>query len=214
MFIGHYGVSLAVKKKENRIPLWMLFVAVQWVDILFFSFVLVGIEHLRFVPGITAYNSFDLYHMPYTHSLVGSLACSILFGLGAAAFLGKRIPFLRAALWLSIAGFSHFFLDLPMHIPDLQLAPGSDLKFGFGLWNHFYLSMAVEALVLIAGLWFFGAKKRNIRFWALFAILAIMLVATPFMPLPSDPTEAAATALLGYALFAFLAYWAEPDVVS
>ena len=37
MFIGHYAVGFVLKKKSPEIPLWMLFVAVQFVDILAFK---------------------------------------------------------------------------------------------------------------------------------------------------------------------------------
>ena len=73
MFVGHYGVSFAVKAVDRRIPLWLLFIAVQFVDVLWGVFVLLGIERVRIVPGITASNPFDLYYMPYTHSLVASV---------------------------------------------------------------------------------------------------------------------------------------------
>jgi hypothetical protein len=73
MFVGHYGVAFAVKTERNKIPLWVLFVAVQLLDFLWAPFVLLGIEKVRFVPGITATNALDLYYMPYTHSLIGAL---------------------------------------------------------------------------------------------------------------------------------------------
>jgi hypothetical protein len=81
MFVGHYGVSFAAKRAEPTIPLWVLFLAVQLLDILWAPFVLVGIEKARIVPGFTASNPFDLYYMPYTHSLVGALLWSCAGGL-------------------------------------------------------------------------------------------------------------------------------------
>ena len=71
MFVGHYGPSLAIKASRNSIPLWVLFVAVQLLDACWSIFVLLGVEKVRIVPGITATNPLDLYYMPYTHSLIG-----------------------------------------------------------------------------------------------------------------------------------------------
>jgi hypothetical protein len=48
MFVGHYGVAFAVKTPRNKIPLWVLFVAVQLLDCLWAPFVLLGIEKMRF----------------------------------------------------------------------------------------------------------------------------------------------------------------------
>ena len=42
MFVGHYGVAFAVKTPRNKIPLWVLFVAVQLLDCLWAPFVLPG----------------------------------------------------------------------------------------------------------------------------------------------------------------------------
>jgi hypothetical protein len=56
--------------------LWLLFIAVQLIDVLWSIFALLGIEKVRIVPGITASNALDLYYMPYTHSLLGVLCWS------------------------------------------------------------------------------------------------------------------------------------------
>ena len=34
MFVGHYGVSLAAKKADNRLSLWWLFLGAQFLDVL------------------------------------------------------------------------------------------------------------------------------------------------------------------------------------
>lgn len=118
MFIGHYGPSFVVKSWKKSIPLWVLFLIVQGVDVLWAIFVLLGIEKARIVPGITATNPLDLYYVPYTHSLVGSILWSI------AAIIVYRSS--KATSW-SVAGivgvsvFSHWIFDLLVHRPDLPL---------------------------------------------------------------------------------------------
>ena len=98
MFIGHYGPAYAIKAIRPTIPLWLLFVAVQLVDVGWALLVLLGVEKVRIVPGITASNPLDLYYMPYTHSL----AAAALWA-GAAIVLGKLLPGVRtwpAAAWV------------------------------------------------------------------------------------------------------------------
>jgi hypothetical protein len=56
MFVGHYGVSFAVKKRDPALPLSVLFLAVQLLDVAWAPFVLLGIEKVRIVPGITRSN--------------------------------------------------------------------------------------------------------------------------------------------------------------
>src|SRR2546427_7880327 len=104
MFVGHYGVSFAAKKADPSIPLWVLFIAVQLLDVLWAPFVLLGIEKVRIVPGITASNPLDLYYMPYTHSLVAATGWSVV------AFLAYRLTVrsapTRAAVIVGVAVFS------------------------------------------------------------------------------------------------------------
>jgi len=72
VFVGHYGVSLAAKRWAPRLSLGWLFLAVQALDLLFATFVLAGVEKMAIVPGFTAYNPYDLFFMPYSHSLLGA----------------------------------------------------------------------------------------------------------------------------------------------
>jgi len=41
--------------------------------------IMTGIEKLRIVPGFTEANALDLYYMPYTHGLPGSIVLSHLW---------------------------------------------------------------------------------------------------------------------------------------
>src|SRR5437899_5173687 len=116
MFIGHYGVSFAAKRFTPRTSLGWLFLAVQLLDVLFAIFVLAGIEKLRIVPGFTEYNAYDLYYMPYSHSLIGALGWSAAAGVLVLALGGQR-----SSLWVAAAVFSHFLLDVPMHTPDMPI---------------------------------------------------------------------------------------------
>ena len=52
--------------------------------------VLLGIEKLRIVTGFTQANPLDLYYMPYTHSLPGSIVLSLILG-GIVATFTKQI---------------------------------------------------------------------------------------------------------------------------
>jgi hypothetical protein len=86
-------------------------------------FVLLGIEKVRIVPGITASNALDLYYMPYTHSLAGVLCWSAL-----AYVVCQLVPSLRSVrtgLIVAAAVFSHWILDLIVHRHDLALMTAS-----------------------------------------------------------------------------------------
>jgi hypothetical protein len=56
---GIYAVSFVAKSLKPSVPLWLLFLAVQLVDVFWAIFVLFGIEGARVVPGITPINPID-----------------------------------------------------------------------------------------------------------------------------------------------------------
>ena len=77
MFLGHYGVALALKRKEPTVSLGTLFIACQLVDILWGAFLVLGWEHVRILPDDNPLLTFQFYDYPITHSLVGALASSL-----------------------------------------------------------------------------------------------------------------------------------------
>src|SRR5712692_6893377 len=110
MFVGHYGPSFAAKALKKSIPLWVLFVAVQLLDVFWSIFVLLGIEKVRIVPGITKTNPLDLYFMPYTRSLEGAAVWAL--AAGVVYWLFRRVDGWAAPAVVSAAVFSHWILDL------------------------------------------------------------------------------------------------------
>ena len=45
----HYSVALAARRTTVDLPLWVWFIAVQWLDLGFMTFVLLGVEKVRIV---------------------------------------------------------------------------------------------------------------------------------------------------------------------
>lgn len=210
MFIGHYGVAFAAKTVAPRVPLGVYFIAVQLLDVLFATFVFVGIERMRIVPGFTQYNPYVLYFMPYTHGLVGSLGWSLVSG--TAWYLARRRG--REALVVAGAVFSHFILDVPMHTRDMPLLGDNSYKMGLGLWNHWEWALALELITLLGGwaLWMYwrGPSDRPRPREIVFLVALVLLtLATPFMPAPGSSTAFGVQALVAYFLFAAIAQMTE-----
>ncbi len=159
MFVGHYGPSFAVKAVDKSIPLWLLFIAVQFVDVLWGIFVLLGIEKVRIVPGITSTNPLDLYYMPYTHSLVAAIVWSGIVDV-AYRFLPKVGSWAKGGL-VAAAVLSHWVLDLLVHRPDLPLYDDA-AKVGFGLWNYPVLAFLLEATLLFVGMFMQLSQWRQV----------------------------------------------------
>src|SRR6267143_5005844 len=202
MFVGHYCVSFAAKRGDKTIPLWVLFLAVQLLDVFWSIFVLSGLEKVRIAPGITASNPLDLYYMPYTHSLLAATGWLVV------AFLVYRA--LRpgpggAAAIVGVAVFSHWVLDFLVHRPDLPLYDNT-AKVGLGLWNFPVVAFGLEAVLLFGGMWLYfrlGTARRMAMLVFGLAMLAIQTYVFFGPPPPSDKA-AAATALVSYAVFAVI----------
>jgi hypothetical protein len=212
MFVGHYGVSFAAKRVERRVPLWVWFIAVQWLDVIWSVLVLMGTEKLRITPGFTEANALDLYYMPYTHGLPGSIVLSLVFGGIVALFTtGNRGT---TILLVAAASFSHWVLDLVVHTPDLPLYDNT-AKVGFGLWRHVAFSFPLEIIVLVLGAWFyarmttFASAKGKYVFWGFVIFLAAVQVYANFGPPPSSPQAMAVTALAFCFVLALLAAWVD-----
>src|SRR5258706_840984 len=144
MFVGHYGVSFLAKRSDDSIRLWVLFVAVQLLDVVWAPLVLLGVEKVRIVSGFTATNPLDLYYMPYTHSLVAALVWSVA---AAGAYHLLRRATTRTSFLIGLAVFSHWILDFVVHRPDLPLYDNT-AKVGLGLWDHRALAFCLEAAVV------------------------------------------------------------------
>jgi hypothetical protein len=209
MFIGHWAPALIAAAHPKAPKLGTLFIAAQLVDLGFFSLMLLGVEKMRVVPGISVMNPMDLYHMPYTHSLLGSAVWAAGFAAIIYAFTKNRTG---AAVGGAVV-LSHWFLDLAVHVPDLTLW-GSPPKLGFGLWNYPAIEMPLELGLTFGALFYFMLRTRAIAGTARLAIglLAILLLTVQmvnwFGPPPGEPSAGAAVTVLGtYLLMSAVAAW-------
>lgn len=196
MFIGHWAPALVIAARPRAPGIAVLFIAAQLVDWAFFALLLLGVEHMRFSPGISVMNPMDLYHMPYTHSLLGSAVFAAVFaGLIWLASKDRAAALLGGAVVLS-----HWLLDLLVHVPDLTLA-GSPPKLGFGLWNHPWIEIPLELGITFGALWFYARARRPApaRFFVLGAVMALLQAVNWFGPVEAEVTT-------GTVLLAFFAF--------
>ncbi len=213
MFVGHYAAALALKKFEKRASLGVLFLAVQFVDILFFPLVLLGVERMNIVENFTQSTHFQLEYMPYTHSIIGSLFWA---GVAYALFRWLIVKKNSVAMVVALAIFSHWLFDLVVHTPDLPLWSDTSLKLGFGLWNNAIATYALEAILLVSALWLYlrstsatsAVGRYGISVFVVFLLL--VNVVNIFGPLQGDSKLVLAiSALTSYFLFAAVAFWLD-----
>jgi len=213
MFVGHYAAGMALKKYEKRASLGVLFLAVQFVDILFFPFVLLGIERINIVENFTQSTHFELEYMPFTHSLVGSLFWA---AFAYVVFRWVVVKQQGVALVVALAVFSHWLFDLIMHTPDLPIWNDASLKLGLGLWNNSIAAYSLEAGLLIGALWLYlkstTATSRVGKYgMSIFVVFLLLInIANIFGPLEGDSKVVlAVAALAAYFLFAAVAFWLD-----
>lgn len=210
MFLGHYGIAFAAKRAAPRTSLGATFFAAQFLDELWPILLLAGIERVRIVPGLMAANVLDFEWYPYSHSLATALLWGVLIGL---AYFGLR-RYARGAWIVGALVVSHWFLDVPMHRPDLPLYPGSRVLVGLGMWNSVPLTLVVELALYAGGLAVYlrdtRARDRIGRWglWAMVALLAVFFIGGTFGGAP--PSEhALAVTTLGLWLFVPWGWWID-----
>jgi hypothetical protein len=216
MFLGHYGVALALKRAEPKVSLGTLFLAVQLADLLWSAFLLLGWERARIVPGYTPVTPLEFLSYPISHSLVAA----ILWAIAAAALYYSwptrdTARHWQAAALVGFAVFSHYPVDILVHLPDLPLAGQDSPKLGLGLWNYPTATILAELFVFIAGLVIyvaFGSHRHPVRTPRL-TLVALLLVGTYFAslygPLPPNMTTVAVSDILFVLAIAALAAWAD-----
>ncbi len=211
MFVGHFAPAFIAATARKAPPLAMLMVGTQLIDFGFFTFALLGIEHFRMVPGITASNWLDLYDMPYTHSLLGTGVWAA--GFAALVWLVWRSA--AAALLAAAAVLSHWLLDLLVHRPDLTLA-GSPPLLGLGLWDLPLVEKPLELALIYGALAFYVWRTRPVSpraRWAL-GVLAVVLALVQSIDWFGARTTVVdaslpLTALFAYVLISALGVWLQ-----
>ncbi len=212
MFLGHFAASLAAKKIDRKISLGTLFLAGQFIDLLWPIFLLAGFEHVRIDPGNTPFTPLNFVEYPYTHSLLAVVVWSVV--VGSIYFLLRRR--VRGAVVLGALVASHWFLDFLMHRPDLPLAPGAMTFVGLGLWYSPLWTIIIEGALFIGAVVLYAGSTRSLNakgrygFWSLIAFLVLVYVGNILGPPP--PSEAA-VGWVGLTLWALVpwAYWVDKN---
>ena len=210
MFIGHFGAGLAAKSADDNPSLGTFFIAAQFLDLLWPVLLLLGLERVEVDPGNTAITPLNFVSYPISHSLLGVVGWSALFGLVYYAIRKQG----KTALLLGGTVLSHWVLDLLVHRPDLPLEPWGGEKVGFGLWNEPVAAVTVELLIFGAGIWLYVRSTRAankigvLAMWALFAFLGLVYAMNLLGP---PPPSAAPIPYMGLAMWIIVAwgYWVD-----
>ena len=216
MFIGHFGVGLALKRADKTLSLGLLFIAVQLSDLIYGVTLLTGVEKISIIASANPLTSAKYIFYPYSHNLVATLLWA---GLVALIFLiapfKSNLPKSKTALVMATAVLSHFVLDVIAHNPDMDLLGNGIYKIGLGLWNYPFASYIVEALLLITGLWIYLRSTKSKDFsgkygMPVLSVILLILNAVSTFGLPQTNIEYfAITMLVVYLSTIVVAFWLD-----
>ncbi|HKK12647.1 MAG TPA: hypothetical protein VJ945_07430 [Flavobacteriaceae bacterium] len=207
MFIGHFGLGLASKKISKFPSLAIMFIAAQFLDLLWPILVLLKIETFSIEVGNTKLTPLNFEHYPYSHSLFMAVVWGLLFGITYFLFTKHR----KGSVLLGGLVVSHWVLDFIVHGPDLPLSPFSDLKVGLGLWNYPAFAIILEFGIFLLGTFLYYSvtkPKRKIAFWLLIAFFITVHLMNLLGPPPPSVEAVAWSANLMW-IFVIWAWWIE-----
>jgi hypothetical protein len=160
---------------------------------------------MRIDPAASVMVPFDLYHMPYTHSLIGT-------AIWAAVCLGIVAVHQRSLVVGLLAGLvvvSHWVLDWVVHVPDLTL-DGTPPKLGLGLWNYPWVAIPLE-LGITAGAFAFYVRRTRGPAGPPMVLLGVLLALQAINWFAPHPEAAGPflylQALVAFAILTALAVW-------
>jgi hypothetical protein len=144
---GHFAIALTAKAAAPKLPLWILLVASEILDLLCFGFIAIGIEHVAPDPALA-----------WSHGLFMSIVWSAIAAATGLLLYRDR----TAGILLGLVVLSHWVLDFIAHSPDLPLLFNGSPLVGLGLENSILFGIILEFGMLAAGAGvYFFARKRD-----------------------------------------------------
>src|SRR5512147_766480 len=207
MFIGHFALGFAAKRAAPETSLGTLFLAAQFVDLLWPTLLLFGVERVEIDPALSG-APLVFVHYPISHSLLGALGWGALLGAVYFAVTRQR----RGAWVVGLLVVSHWLLDLLVHRPDLPLLFAGGPVLGLGLWNAPIAAQVIELALFAACFAVYmrtpSGRSAGLKPWILAALLILIQIANALGP---PPPSMGAIAWVGQAQWLLVAagYWAD-----
>jgi hypothetical protein len=157
--ISHIGIAFGLKRMISTMPIWLLLIASEALEILWMIFFVFGIENMK--------------SSPWSHSLFMSAIWAIVFGTIVSIAYRK----ITNGIIISLIVFSHWIIDFITHPmgaifgnpgqpKDIPLFFGDTPKVGLGLYNNSIIfSWSLEIIITAIGVMMFitliKKKKMN-----------------------------------------------------
>jgi hypothetical protein len=203
-----------MKRVDSRPNLGVLLFASLFLDVLLGLFVLAGVEQVhvaapyRDLTGLT-------FTFPYSHSLVAALLWSALAFAPAWLWFRLRLRLARPALAIAATVFSHWPLDVLVHVPEVPLAGEGSPHVGLGLYGMPAVEALLEVLLVAAGLALYlratpdVPRSRRITLVVVMTLVSALTFAGALSTAPPAPMAAAVTWVAEAPLLAAVAFWVD-----
>ncbi|MBI4763179.1 MAG: hypothetical protein HY787_01055 [Deltaproteobacteria bacterium] len=166
--INHAATGLIIKKIYPDVPMVVILVSVQLIEILWVVLNFLGVEKTITEDKVQSVSDVHLKFMPFSHSLVSTAVLAA--GAWIVLDLGFKAADMGTAVALGIC--SHLVLDLISHARDIVIAPFLDSrKFGLGLYEKPPFAFVFETIYGIFCWWLYGGSA------ALFWIIIVFNIA-------------------------------------
>jgi len=219
MFVGHYGVGLALKSIDKKVNLGWIFLATMLPDIFLGIFVLLGIEKVK-IPDNYSQLHYLLFDFPLSHGLTATIIWSVLIMILVKVFWPNKVADKnRVAVILVLTYFSHFLLDAIVHVPEIPILGNNSYKIGLGLWSILPLEIALELCIALIGLYIYlkvnkeKSTKSKIGISVIIVVLSLFTLSQAFSPMPTVSTvKFIAIQWIASGLgVSFLGFWIDND---
>ncbi len=216
MYVGHYGVAFALKKKYKQIPLWLMFLAVQLPDLLAFILILPGVERISYIGGTNPFYRTAIEYLPYSHSLL----MNVIFAIAVLLIFWN----LKKRIWglvLSVALLSHWIIDFLFQRGNMPLI-FDHFKVGLGLWDYPVFSFLAELIFIIVSVLILISDRtlrlKNAWLITLGVIMILFFSFIMLVPEPpimqTSPRIKALVILIPYLLFTLMSYFIDNIQIS
>ena len=160
--INHAATGLIIKKIYPDVPMTVILVSVQLIEIFWVVLNFIGVEKTTTENRVQSVSDVHLEYMPFSHSVVSTAVLAagawILFALGFKA--------LDVGIAVALGICSHLVLDLISHARDIAIAPFLDSrKFGLGLYEKPAVAFVFETIYGIFCWWVYGGSTA--LFWTI-----------------------------------------------
>ena len=171
------------------------------------------------MPADYAAKHYLTYVFPYSHSLAASIIWSALAFLVCRILTRSRTNTNRYSAIIAVAVFSHFILDVIVHVPDMPVLGQNSAKLGFGLWGNLPLALLVEVFIACFGLYIYLRTVRLRRMKQVLLIAVIVLLSgltvagQAFVSSPPQPEALAGSLIIQTVIVVAFGYWIDRNIL-